>query len=110
MKYLCLAYGAEKDWLGLTKKEQEELLAQDKVIRDKGNFMSAVEPTVTTVTAWHGSPDTTNSSFAKSNAPLAGFSIVEAANLEEVIKLVADTPCARANGAIEIRPLLQADG
>jgi hypothetical protein len=33
MKYLCLAYGDEKDWNVLTKKEQEALLAQDDVLR-----------------------------------------------------------------------------
>jgi hypothetical protein len=33
MKFLCLAYGAEKDWKALTTGEQTELLAQDEVIR-----------------------------------------------------------------------------
>ncbi len=32
-------------------------------------------------------------------------SIIEAADLDEVIRLVAGTPCARAKGAIEIRPI-----
>lgn len=32
MKYLCLAYGAEKDWHALTKSEQDPLLAQDEVV------------------------------------------------------------------------------
>ena len=68
--------------------------------------MSAVETTVTTVTAWDGSPTTTNSSFAKSSVPLAGFSIIEAADINEAVQLVANTPCARAKGAIEIRPLM----
>ena len=54
MKFLCLAYGAEQDWLELTPHEQADLLAQDEVIRNRGNFMAAVEPTVTTVTAWDG--------------------------------------------------------
>jgi hypothetical protein len=29
MKYLCLAYGSEKDWNKLTSSEQDTLLAQD---------------------------------------------------------------------------------
>jgi hypothetical protein len=33
MKFLCLAYGDEKDWNVLTKKEQDEMLAQDEVVR-----------------------------------------------------------------------------
>lgn len=110
MKFLCLAYGAEKDWLDLTKQEQEDLLAQDQVLRDRGALMAAVETSVTTVTAWDGTPTTSNSSFAKSDIPLAGFSIIEAVDIEEAIRLVANTPCARAKGAIEIRPLKQLDG
>jgi hypothetical protein len=41
-----------------------------------------------------------------SKVPLTGFSIIEANNEEEVARLVAGTPCARAKGAIEIRPIL----
>jgi hypothetical protein len=107
MKFLCLAYGSEKDWLALTEQQQKEFLAQDQVLRDRGAFMSAVETSVTTVTAWDGSPSTTNTSFAKASLPLAGFSIIDAADINEAVQLVAGTPCARAKGAIEIRPLLQ---
>ena len=106
MKYLCLAYGDEKDWNVLTKKEQDDMLAQDEVVRKRGAVMAAVQTTVTTVRAWDGTPTTTNRAFADSKAPLAGFSIIEAADLDEVIRLVAGTPCARAKGAIEIRPIM----
>jgi hypothetical protein len=40
------------------------------------------------------------------DTPLAGFSIIEAADIDEVIRLVAVTPCARAKGAIEKRPIM----
>lgn len=36
MKFLCLAYGDEKDWNVLTRKEQDEMLAQDEVLRKRG--------------------------------------------------------------------------
>jgi hypothetical protein len=106
MKFLCLAYGDEKDWNVLTKEEQDEMLAQDEVVRKRGALMAAVQTTTTTVRAWDGKPITTDGAFAHSKAPLAGFSIIEAADLDEVIRLVAGTPCARAKGAIEIRPIM----
>jgi hypothetical protein len=105
MQFLCLAYGAEKDWLALTKEQQNEYLAQDEVLRKRGATMAAVQTSVTTVTAWDGTPQTTPTSFAQSSVPLAGFSIIEAADMNEAVSLVANTPCARAKGAIEIRPL-----
>lgn len=106
MKYLCLAYGAEQDWQALTKTQQDELLAQDKVLRGRGALMAAAQPTVHTVRAWDGTPEVTDGAYARSDVPLAGFSVIEADSLDEVVRLVADTPCARARGAIEIRPLL----
>jgi hypothetical protein len=105
MKFLCLAYGDEKDWHALTKEEQDSVLAQDEMLRQRGVLMAAVRTAVTTVRAWDGKPTTTDAAFAESRAPLAGFSIIEAADLDEVIQLVAGTPCARAKGAIEIRPI-----
>lgn len=106
MKYLCLAYGAEQDWKALSKREQDELLAQDEVIRQRGNTVAAVESTATIVRAWDGVPKTDDRSLADAQIPLAGFAIIEADDEEQVIELVADTPCARAHGAIEVRPIM----
>lgn len=106
MQFLVLAYGDEKDWLELPKSEQDELLAQDEVLKSRGALVAAVEPIVTTVRAWDGTPSQSNEPFAPLGAPLAGFGIIEAADLEEAVALVANTPCARAKGAVEIRPIL----
>ena len=106
MKFLCLAYGAEKDWQALSKREQEALLAQDEVIRNRGALMAAVETHVVTVRAWNGTTEVMQGSMTELHAPLAGFSIIEANDLHEVIELVAKTPCARVKGAIEIRPIM----
>lgn len=105
MKYLCLAYGDEVGWTGLSEKERKDALAQDKVIQERGNLVSAVQPAMTAVRNWDNKLQVTEGIEETHGLPLAGFSIIEAANVEEVINLVADTPCARANGVIEIRQL-----
>lgn len=107
MRFLCLAYGDGKDWNALSRKEQEELLAADEVIRRRGALMAAVEPQATVVRAWDGRPDVTHESFAAASVPLAGFSVIEAEDLDEVVRLVANTPCARARGAIEVRRIAE---
>lgn len=56
MKYLCLAYGAERDWKALTTSEQKSLLAQDKVIRRRRASMGAVQDAMTIVRAWDPVP------------------------------------------------------
>jgi hypothetical protein len=106
MKFLCLAYGDEKDWNVLSKTEQASLLAQDEVLRKRGGLVAALRNEPTTLTAWDGTPSTSAGPYANSKAPLAGFCIIEAADLDEVVRLVANTPCPRAGGAIEIRPIM----
>jgi hypothetical protein len=106
MKFLCLAYGAEEDWKALPKSQQAEYLAQDEAIRNRGALMAAVKTNVVTVRVADGVPRTTPGGVGELPLPLAGFSIIEAPGLEDVVALVADTPCARAKGAIEIRPIL----
>lgn len=107
MKYLCLAYGDEKDWKALSRSEQDALLAQDQVIIARGDLV-AMTGEATTVRAPGGKVTTTAGTFAQSRAPLAGFSLIEAKSLQEVIDLVSKTPCAVAGGAIEVRPIEEA--
>ena len=83
MKFLCLAYGAEKDWKALTKDEQDALLARDDVLRKRGALMAAIEPAVKTVRAWDGNPSVTAGAFAQSDVPLAGFSVIEAESIDQ---------------------------
>lgn len=104
MKFIGLAYGRGDDWEALSESEQEAMLAHDKVLVDRGDFVAPVKPEVITVRAWDGTPTTTDEPYAKADLPLAGFSIIEADSVEQVIDLVAGTPCARAKGYIEIRP------
>ncbi len=104
MKFLVLAYGDEKHWNALSPAEQDELLAQDDVLRRRGDTVAAVERGVT-VKAWDRTPIVTEGPFARSPAPLAGFGVIEARDLDEAISLVARTPCAVARGAVEIWPL-----
>jgi hypothetical protein len=43
--------------------------------------------------------------FLSSPLPVAGFAVVEAASLSEAVELVSKTPCAVAQGVVEVWPL-----
>jgi hypothetical protein len=43
--------------------------------------------------------------YLRSDMPIAGFAIIDAANIEEAIELVSKSPCALAHGVIEVWPL-----
>ena len=109
MRFLCLAYGKEADWLALPEGRRQELLGQDDVLRQRGAIVSVLgEPTV--VRAWDGPVYRSSEAYAASDAPLVGFSILEAADLDDAVELVAGTPCAVAGGAIEVRSLAEPGG
>jgi hypothetical protein len=104
MKFLCLAYGDEAGWNALSEAEKQQMLAADEVIRARGNLVAAVRQEVRTVRNWDGQRVVTQEAYAQHALPLAGFSVIEAESIDEVIALVAETPCARAGGYIELRP------
>ena len=104
MKFLCLGYGDEKGWHGLSPLQQTEALANDDRLRKRGDIVAAVAP-ATVVRAWGGAAETAPGPFARAELPLAGFALVEAPSLEEAIALCAKSPCAVARGAIEVWPI-----
>src|SRR5262245_48106431 len=105
MKYLVLACGNQKEWNALTKAEQNELLSQDEVLRKRGDTVAAVQPDAIVLRAWEGKPTTANGPIRRFQGVTCGFGIIEAADINEVIRSVSNAPCARANGAVEIRAI-----
>ncbi|MNR61374.1 hypothetical protein D3C85_1831140 [compost metagenome] len=51
--------------------------------------------------------ETSNGPYMSSTLPVAGFSLIEAADLAEAIDMVSRTPCAVAHGVVEVWPLEQ---
>jgi hypothetical protein len=104
MKFLCLAYGTEEGWLALSKEERDAVLARDEVLRQRGDYV-AILGQPSTVRTPHDTPEVTNAPYACAEAPMVGFSLIEASSVEEAIELVAHTPCPVAGGAIEVRAI-----
>jgi hypothetical protein len=49
--------------------------------------------------------ETRDSAYMTSSLPVAGFAVIEAADLAEAIQLVSESPCAVAHGVVEVWPL-----
>lgn len=47
----------------------------------------------------------TEGPYMRSDLPIAGFAVIEAANVEEAVALISGTPCAVAHGVVEVWPL-----
>jgi hypothetical protein len=49
---------------------------------------------------------TAEGAYMRTDLPLAGFALLDAASLEEAVERVAGTPCAVAHGVVEVWPLV----
>ncbi|MER7165792.1 hypothetical protein ABT336_06880 [Micromonospora sp. NPDC000207] len=48
--------------------------------------------------------------YLRSDLPVAGFMVIEADSIDDAIALVADTPCAVADGVVEVWPIERSPG
>ena len=105
MKYLCLVYLSKEKWSAVPDRE---CLNSAEGLRLKGKLIAAepLEPieTATSVRIRNGALTITDGPFAETNEQLAGFYLVDAADLDEAIQIASKIPPAR-EGTIEVRPV-----
>ena len=105
MKYLCLVYLDKEHWSAVPDRECKQC---GEGLRDSGKLLAAepLEPieTATSVRVRHGQVTITDGPFAETKEQLAGFYLVDAANLDEAIQIASTIPPAR-EGTIEVRPV-----
>lgn len=108
MQYTLLIYSDEK-WM--IEHDAREDHADDmgifvKEIADKIRGGAPLAPTTaaTTVRVRDGETVLTDGPFAETKEALAGFFVIEAADLDEALAIAARNPIARS-GCIEVRPV-----
>ncbi len=105
MKYLCLVY-LEEDKLHAVR--DSECLAASERLGAGGQIVAAeaLHPahTATTLRLRDGALTMTNGPFAETKEQLAGFYLIDAADLDEAVSLAARIPPVRV-GSIEVRPV-----
>jgi len=105
MKYLCLVYGEEKEMAAMT---DDECMAYDQALRDAGTCLAseALQPahTAAVVRVRNGKVSVKDGPFAETKELLAGFYLIDAADLNAAIQIASQIPPARV-GTIEVRPI-----
>ena len=113
MRYMLLIYRDEKVYEQLSVQERGKIF-QDAVAyseaRRPSGFYQAGEPleptgTATTVRMKSGEALMTDGPFAETKEQLAGYSIVEARDLDEVLAFATRHPLVKAGFSIEVRPI-----
>lgn len=113
MKYLCLVCFDSTlpdtmppaEWAQLVKDSAE----YDQELQRQGHFIAAealMSPdTATTVRMRQGKMSATDGPFAELKEQVAGFILIEAADLNEAMRIGANIPLARI-GCVEVRPVM----
>ncbi len=105
MKYLCLVYLDQEHWNAcpdpLCAEYAQQLVQSERLL--------AAEPlhpvhTATTVRVRNGQVTLYDGPFAETKEQLAGFYLVDAADLNEAIRIASGIPPAK-HGSIEVRPV-----
>jgi len=105
MKYACLVYLEPGK---LHAVPDSECAASGDRLRQRGQLVAAeaLQPidTATTVRVRNGKVSVTDGPFAETKEHLAGFYLIEAADLNEAIQIASKIPPAR-EGSVEVRPV-----
>lgn len=110
MQYLLAIYEDESRWASMKEDavgaELKEYRSFGEQFRPSIKGGNALQPTraATTVRVRNGKRLTTDGPFAETKEQLGGYYLVEAANLDEAIKMAEKIPGARY-GSIEVRPV-----
>jgi hypothetical protein len=112
VKYILLIYGDEREWQSLSKEEMARIYEQHRAFGDAmgkagvmlGGYELKPVSTATSVRFARGRPKTVDGPFAETKEQLAGYYLIEAANLEEAIGWAEKMP-GMTEGTVEVRPI-----
>lgn len=104
-KFITIGYGDRAGYERTDATVREQAHAHDELLRAGGALMGIAGAPVQVRNHDAADTRTTRGAFMQSELPIAGFAVIEAANIEEATQLVSGTPCAVANGVVEIWPL-----
>ncbi|NGY60256.1 transcription initiation protein [Lentzea sp. NEAU-D13] len=107
MKFVTIGYGEREGYDRTDQAVRDEAHAHDERLREAGVEMGIAGSPVQVRNPDNAGTTVEEGAFLRSALPVAGFAIIEAASLDEAVKLVANTPCAVAHGVVEVWPLAQ---
>ena len=117
MKYLLLVHHNEEAFGRMGEETRRSMLAESVQLchhlHDKGQYVHAspLQPvaTATVVRVRDGKRSVTDGPFVETREQLAGYFLIDAANLNEAIDIAGQIPGARI-GAVEVRPIREIAG
>lgn len=103
-KFITIGYGDRAGYECTPKDVRDAAHAHDAKIKERGALIGAAGAPVQVRNPLAAGVKTENSAFMSSSLPVAGFAVIEAADLAEAIRVVSKAPCAVAHGVVEVWP------
>lgn len=106
-KYITIGYGDQAGYDRTPQHVRQAAHEHDASLKRRGVVMGIAGPPVQVRNPDGSGVRTEEGPYLSSELPIAGFSIIEAKDVNEAIHLAARSPCAVAHGVIEIWPLIE---
>ena len=106
-KFITIGYGDQAGYDRTSLAVRNAAHAQDARLCADGALMGIAGSPVQVRNPESAGLETRRGAFMSSDLPIAGFAVIDAADLEEAVKKVSKVPCAVAHGVVEIWPLLE---
>ncbi len=106
-KFITIGYGDQAGYDRTSLTVRNAAHAQDTRLRAEGALMGIAGSPVQVRNPESACLETRQGAFMSSDLPIAGFAVIDAADLEDAIQKVSKVPCAVAHGVVEIWPLIE---
>jgi hypothetical protein len=104
-KFITIGYGDRAGYDRTPQAVRDAAHAQDARLRAEGALMGVAGEPVQVRNPQMAGVETRDGPFMASVLPIAGFAVIEAADLADAIEKVSRVPCAVAHGVVEVWPL-----
>lgn len=105
MQYLTIGYGDRDGYDRTDPAVRDAAHAHDEAMQAAGALAGIAGRPVQVRNHDDAGVVTTDGPYLSADLPVAGFGLLDAADLDEAIALAAGTPCAVAHGVVEVWPL-----
>ena len=104
-RFVTIGYGDQQGYDRTDAAVRDRAHAHDDRLRAAGVEAGMVGPPVQVRNHDDAGTTVEDGPFMSSALPVAGFAVIEAATLDEAVRMMAQTPCAVAQGVVEVWPL-----
>lgn len=104
-KFVTIGYGDRAGYERTDPSVRDAAHKHDERLRADGTLMGVAGQAVQVRNHDAAGVSTKEGAFLSSELPVAGFAVSDAADMEEALALVSKSPCAVAQGVVEVWPL-----